>query len=65
MKTVDDYERIRKAYYLEGLSIREISRRFHFQLEWTKRDSGCMDAGLKIHPPTEGKKEMLRREAIF
>src|SRR3990172_11307015 len=29
MKTVDDYERIRKAYYLEGLSIREISRRWH------------------------------------
>ncbi len=29
MKTVDDYERIRKAYYLEGLSIREISRRLH------------------------------------
>ena len=27
MKTVDDYESIRKAYYLEGLSIREISRR--------------------------------------
>lgn len=29
MRTVDDYEQIRKAYYLEGLSIREISRRFH------------------------------------
>jgi transposase len=29
MKTVDDYEQIRKAYYLEGLSIREISRRMH------------------------------------
>jgi len=28
MKTVEDYEQIRKAYYLEGLSIREISRRF-------------------------------------
>ena len=27
MKTVEDYERIRKAYYVEGLSIREISRR--------------------------------------
>ena len=26
MKTVDDYERIRKAYYVEGLSIREINR---------------------------------------
>ena len=29
MKTVEDYERIRKAYYVEGLSIREICRRFH------------------------------------
>ncbi len=29
MKTVDDYESIRKAYYLEGLSIREIGRRLH------------------------------------
>src|SRR3990172_12144256 len=29
MKTVDDYERIRKAYYLEGLSIREIGKRLH------------------------------------
>jgi len=26
MKTVDDYEKIRKAYYVEGLSIRAISR---------------------------------------
>jgi len=26
MKTVDDYEEIRKAYYVEGLSIRAISR---------------------------------------
>jgi transposase len=29
MRTVDDYESIRKAYYLEGLSIREICRRMH------------------------------------
>jgi DNA-binding transcriptional regulator LsrR (DeoR family) len=29
MKTVDDYERIRKAYYVEGQSIREINRRMH------------------------------------
>jgi len=29
MKTVDDYERIRKAYYVDGLSIREIGRQFH------------------------------------
>lgn len=29
MRTVDDYERIRKAYYVEGLSIREISRQLH------------------------------------
>jgi transposase len=29
MKTVEDYERIRKAYYVEGLSIREIGRRLH------------------------------------
>jgi transposase len=29
MKTVDDYERIRKAYYVEGQSIREIGRRLH------------------------------------
>jgi transposase len=28
MKKVDDYERIRKAYHIEGLSIREISRRY-------------------------------------
>lgn len=27
MRKVEDYEKIRKAYYLEGLSIREISRR--------------------------------------
>ena len=26
MKTVDDYEKIRKAYYVEGLSIRAISK---------------------------------------
>ena len=29
MITVDDYESIRKAYYLEGMSIREIGRRLH------------------------------------
>lgn len=29
MKQVDDYEQIRKAYHIEGLSIREISRRYH------------------------------------
>lgn len=29
MKTVDDYERIRKAYYVEGLSIREIGKQMH------------------------------------
>jgi len=29
MKKVDDYERIRKAYHIEGLSIREISRRYN------------------------------------
>jgi transposase len=29
MKTVDDYESIRKAYYLEGLSIRAIGKRLH------------------------------------
>lgn len=29
MKTVDEYERIRKAYYVEGLSIRAISRQLH------------------------------------
>ena len=28
MKKVDDYERIRKAYHIEGMSIREISRRY-------------------------------------
>ena len=28
MNKVEDYERIRKAYYIEGLSIREISRRY-------------------------------------
>jgi transposase len=28
MKQVEDYEQIRKAYHIEGLSIREISRRF-------------------------------------
>jgi len=28
MKKVDDYEQIRKAYHIEGLSIREISRRY-------------------------------------
>ncbi len=28
MKKVDDYERIRKAYHIEGLSIREIGRRY-------------------------------------
>jgi hypothetical protein len=28
MRKVDDYERIRKAYHIEGLSIREISRRY-------------------------------------
>jgi len=28
MKKVEDYERIRKAYHIEGLSIREISRRY-------------------------------------
>lgn len=29
MRTVDDYENIRKAYYLEGLSIREICKKMH------------------------------------
>ncbi len=29
MKTVDDYESIRKAYYVEGLSIRQIGKRLH------------------------------------
>lgn len=29
MKTVDDYESIRKAYYVEGLSIRTIGKRMH------------------------------------
>jgi transposase len=29
MRTVDDYEAIRRAYFLEGLSIREISRNLH------------------------------------
>ncbi len=28
MRKVDDYERIRKAYHIEGLSIGEISRRY-------------------------------------
>src|SRR5450756_2495888 len=28
MKKVEDYEQIRKAYHIEGLSIREISRRY-------------------------------------
>jgi len=28
MKKVEDYEKIRKAYHIEGLSIREISRRY-------------------------------------
>jgi transposase len=28
MRTVDDYEQIRKAYHIEGISIREISRRY-------------------------------------
>ncbi|KAF0106325.1 MAG: putative transposase, partial [Chloroflexi bacterium] len=28
MKKVEDYERIRKAYHIEGLSIREISRQY-------------------------------------
>jgi len=27
MKTVDDYEKVRKAYYVEGVSIRAISRK--------------------------------------
>jgi len=30
MKTVEDYERIRKAYYKENLSIREISRKYGY-----------------------------------
>lgn len=29
MRKVEDYERIRKAYHVEGLSIREIGRRYH------------------------------------
>ena len=29
MRTVEDYERIRKAYYVERLSMREICRQFH------------------------------------
>jgi transposase len=29
MKTVDDYEKIRRAYYVDGLGIREISRSMH------------------------------------
>jgi DNA-binding transcriptional regulator LsrR (DeoR family) len=29
MRTVDDYEAIRRAYFLDGLSIREIARNLH------------------------------------
>ena len=31
MKKVDDYEQIREAYNIEGLSIREFSRRYKLQ----------------------------------
>ncbi|MEM2111890.1 MAG: IS21 family transposase, partial [Candidatus Bathyarchaeia archaeon] len=29
MRTVDDYEAIRRAYFLDGLSIRQIARKLH------------------------------------
>jgi transposase len=37
MKTVDDYERIRKAYYVEGLSIREIGRQMQHGRELVRK----------------------------
>ncbi len=40
MKTVDDYESIRRAYYLEGLSIRAISKRLHHSrrlIRWARQ----------------------------
>lgn len=37
MKTVEAYERIRRAYYVEGLSMREISRRYHHGRELVRK----------------------------
>ena len=37
MKKVEDYEKIRKAYYVEGLSIREIGRRYHHSRRFVRK----------------------------
>ena len=42
MVKVDDYEQIRKAYHIEGLSIREISRRYNHSAP------NFLDAGLLL-----------------
>ena len=56
MKTVDDYERIRKAYYVEGLSIREINRQMHHGRRLIRKaidhaqPEGYMLKGLRTAP---------------
>ena len=56
MKTVDDYERMRKAYYVEGLSIREINRQMHHGRRLIRKaidhaqPEGYMLKGLRTAP---------------
>jgi transposase len=52
MKKVEDYERIRKAYHIEGLSIREISRRYkHGRKLIRKALEHATPEPFQINPP--------------
>ena len=39
MKTVDDYEAMRRAYFLQGMSIREIAETLHHGRRWFDKRS--------------------------
>ena len=52
MRTVDDYEVIRRAYYLEGLSIREIGRKLHHGRALIRKAIGQAEpAGYQLSEP--------------
>ena len=51
MRKVDDYERVRKAYYIENLSIREISRRYRASRRFVRK---------AIHQPEPERYQLTR-----
>lgn len=54
MKTVDDYEAIRRAFYLEGMSIREISRKMrHGRAVIRKAIAQAEPEGYTLSQPRE------------